>query len=334
MKNLQVIIAAVFFAGALFVPLFVPTDYTLQILFRVFLFAALGLAWNLVGGYAGQLSLGHAAYFGVGAYGLALFSKLGISPWVSVLLGVLMAVICGAIVGKVSFRLRGPYFALCTIAFAEVLRLIAKNLPSVTGGDVGAQVPALFTQSATRSFYWSGVLLTAFAFALTAWIERSRFGYYLMAIREDEDTALSVGVNASRYKLWSLLISAAITGLGGALYASMFLFIVPDQVLAMEISTEIAIVAMLGGAGTLLGPVVGSVVLETAAEIFKNIFKEAHLLIYGVLIVIVVLFMPEGIVGTLISKLGLFKKSPPAPFAAPLPISAEEEARRAVISGE
>jgi branched-chain amino acid transport system permease protein len=334
MKNLQVIIAAVFFAGALFVPLFVPTDYTLQILFRVFLFAALGLAWNLVGGYAGQLSLGHAAYFGVGAYGLALFSKLGISPWVSVLLGVLMAVICGAIVGKVSFRLRGPYFALCTIAFAEVLRLIAKNLPSVTGGDVGAQVPALFTQSATRSFYWSGVLLTAFAFALTAWIERSRFGYYLMAIREDEDTALSVGVNASRYKLWSLLISAAITGLGGALYASMFLFIVPDQVLAMEISTEIAIVAMLGGAGTLLGPVVGSVVLETAAEIFKNIFKEAHLLIYGVLIVIVVLFMPEGIVGTLISKLGLFKKSPPAPFAAPLPISAEEEAQRAVISGE
>jgi branched-chain amino acid transport system permease protein len=332
MRKWQVLIATVFLFAALFVPLLVPTDYTLQILFRVFLFAALGLAWNLVGGYAGQLSLGHAAYFGVGAYGLALFSKLGISPWTSVLLGVVLAVICAAMIGSVSFRLRGPYFALCTIAFAEVLRLVAKNLPSVTGGDVGVQVPALFTQSATRSFYWSGVLLTAFAFALTAWIERSRFGYYLMAIREDQDTALSVGVNAARCKLWALLISAAITGLGGALYASMFLFIVPDQVLAMEISTEIAIVAMLGGAGTLLGPVLGAVVLESAAEIFKNVFKEAHLLIYGVLIVVVVLFMPEGIVGTFARKLGFFKKAPAAPFATPAPATAEEEARRVAVN--
>jgi len=332
MKNWQALVAAVFLFAALFVPLLVPTDYILQILFRVFLFAALGLAWNLVGGYAGQLSLGHAAYFGVGAYGLALFSKLGISPWASVFLGMVLAVICAAMIGTISFRLRGPYFALCTIAFAEVLRLVAKNLPSVTGGDVGAQVPALFTHSATRSFYWSGVLLTAFAFALSAWIERSRFGYYLMAIREDQDTALSVGVNAARCKLWALLISAAITGFGGALYASIFLFIVPDQVLAMDISTEIAIVAMLGGAGTLLGPLLGSVVLESAAEIFKNVFKEAHLLIYGVLIVIVVLFMPEGVVGTLTNKLGRFKKAPLAPFAAPVPAAAQEESGRAAIN--
>jgi branched-chain amino acid transport system permease protein len=332
MKNWQVLIAAVFLFAAMFVPLLVPTDYILQILFRVFLFAALGLAWNLVGGYAGQLSLGHAAYFGVGAYGLALFSKLGISPWTSVFLGVVLAVICAAMIGTISFRLRGPYFALCTIAFAEVLRLVAKNLPNVTGGDVGVQVPALFINSATRSFYWSGVLLTAFAFALTAWIERSRFGYYLMAIREDQDTALSVGVNAARCKLWALLISAAITGLGGALYASIFLFIVPDQVLAMDISTEIAIVAMLGGAGTLLGPLLGSVILESSAEIFKTVFKEAHLLIYGVLIVIVVLFMPEGIVGTVTSKLGRFKKAPPAPFAAPAPVAAEEESSRAAVN--
>jgi branched-chain amino acid transport system permease protein len=332
MKNWQVLVAAVFLFAAMFVPLFVPTDYILQILFRVFLFAALGLAWNLVGGYAGQLSLGHAAYFGVGAYGLALFSKLGISPWVSVFLGVALAVICAGMIGTISFRLRGPYFALCTIAFAEVLRLVAKNLPNITGGDVGAQVPALFTNSAIRSFYWAGVLLTAFAFALTAWIERSRFGYYLMSIREDQDTALSVGVNAARCKLWALLISAAITGFGGALYASIFLFIVPDQVLAMDISTEIAIVAMLGGAGTLLGPLLGSVILESSAEIFKTVFKEAHLLIYGVLIVIVVLFMPEGVVGTVTNRLARFKKAPPAPFAAPVPVAAQEESSRAALN--
>ena len=332
MKNRQFIVAGVCFALALLVPLIIQDDYTLQILFRVFLFAALGLAWNLVGGYAGQLSLGHAAYFGVGAYGLALFSKIGINPWISLILGVVLAVISAALIGAVSFRLRGPYFALCTIAFAEVLRLVAKNLPNVTGGDVGTQVPLLFAQSSTRSFYTSSVVLTVLAFAITAWIERSKFGYYLMAIREDQDTALSVGVNTARYKLCSLLISAAITAIGGALYASLFLFIVPDQVLPMEISTEIAIVAMLGGAGTLFGPIIGSVVLEIAAEIFKNIFKEAHLLIYGVLIVVVVLFLPEGIIGTITNKLRLFKKAPAAPFAVPPPVSAEEEAQRAALS--
>jgi branched-chain amino acid transport system permease protein len=332
MKDRQFIIAGVFFVLALLVPVIIQADYTLQILFRVFLFAALGLAWNLVGGYTGQLSLGHAAYFGVGAYGLALFSKAGINPWTSVALGVLLAVISAVLIGAVCFRLRGPYFALCTIAFAEVLRLTAKNLPNITGGDVGTQVPLLFTQFSSRSFYISAILLTALAFTITAWIERSKFGYYLMAIREDQDTALSVGINTARYKLWSLLISAAITAVGGALYASLFLFIVPDQVLPMEMSTEIAIVAMLGGAGTLFGPIIGSVVLEIAAETFKNIFKEAHLLIYGVLIVVVVLFLPEGIVGTITNKLRLFKKAPAAPFAAPQPVSAEEEAQRAAVS--
>ena len=168
--------------------------------------------------------------------------------------------------------------------------------------------------NSSASFCCAAVLLAMLAFALSYWVERSRFGYYLMAIREDEDTALSVGVNTARVKLWSLLLSAAVSALGGALYASLFLFIVPDQVLGVELSVEIAILPMLGGAGTLLGPVVGSIVLESAAEIFKNVFKEAHLLIYGVLVVVVVLFLPEGIVGTLIRKLGHRRPAVPAPF--------------------
>jgi branched-chain amino acid transport system permease protein len=325
------IAAAVFFLLSFAVPLLVHSDYTLQILFRVFLFAALGLAWNLVGGYAGQLSLGHAAYFGVGAYGLALLSKAGVSPWLSLLVGVGLAVIFAAIIGLVSFRLRGPYFALCTIAFAEVVRLITKNLPDVTGGDVGTQVPPLFAHSSIKSFYLSGVLLTGLAFVLTAWIERSKFGYYLMAIREDEDTAMSVGVNTSRVKLWSLLTSAALTAIGGALYASLFLYIVPDQVMSIDMSVEIAIVPMLGGAGTLFGPLIGSIVLETAAEIFKNLFQEAHLLIYGVLVVMVVIFLPEGIAGTIVNRLRRLKKAPAAPFAAPGPAGPEEEAERTIF---
>ena len=285
---------------SLLVPLFVQTDYKLQVLFRIYLFASLGLAWNLVGGYAGQLSLGHAAYFGAGAYGLALFSgTLGMSPWLAVLAGVAGAMACALLIGGVSFRLRGPYFALATIAFAEILRLTAKNLPGLTGGDVGVPVPALFHGNINRSFYWAAVTLASLSFALTVVISRSKFGYYLMAIREDEDTALSVGIGAARNKLAALMISAALTALAGALYASIFLFIVPDQVLALDVSNEIAIVAMLGGAGTVLGPIVGSVVLETAAEIFKNTFKEAHQLIFGVLLVVVVLFLPGGIMGTI-----------------------------------
>jgi branched-chain amino acid transport system permease protein len=296
----HLIIASAALVLSLLLPLVVETGYGLQILFRIYLFATLGLAWNLVGGYAGQLSLGHAAYFGAGAYGLALFTgKLGISPWLAVLAGVVVALACALLIGGVSFRLRGPYFVLATIAFAEVLRLIAKNLPGVTGGDVGVPVPGLFHGNVNRAFYWAAVVLTALAFATTVAISRARFGYYLMAIREDEDTALSVGIGAARNKLAALLISAALSALAGALYASLFIYIVPDQVLSIDVSNEIAIVAMLGGAGTVLGPIVGAVVLESAAELFKDIFKEAHLLIYGVLLVVVVLFLPEGIVGTL-----------------------------------
>jgi len=154
-------------------------------------------------------------------------------------------------------------------------------------------------------------VLTALAFAITVAVSRSKFGYYLMAIREDEDTALSVGVNAARNKLYVLLASAALTALAGALYGSLFLFIVPDQVLSLDISNEIAIVAMLGGAGTVLGPIVGSMVLESASEIFKNIFQEAHLLIYGILLVVVVLFLPEGIVGSILAFLRRRETIPP-----------------------
>jgi branched-chain amino acid transport system permease protein len=300
MRRSYLIGAAAVVLLSVLVPLVVQNDYQLQVLFRIYLFASLGLAWNLVGGYAGQLSLGHAAYFGAGAYGLALFSgKLGMSPWLGVLMGVVAAVVCALLIGGVSFRLRGPYFALSTIAFAEILRLASKNLSSVTGGDVGLQVPALFHGNVNRSFYWAAVALASLAFALTVLISRAKFGYYLMAIREDEDTALSVGIGAAGNKLAALLISAALTALAGALYASIFLFIVPDQVLALDVSNEIAIVAMLGGAGTVLGPLIGSVVLETASEIFKNTFKEAHQLIFGALLVVVVLFLPGGIVGTI-----------------------------------
>jgi branched-chain amino acid transport system permease protein len=299
----RAVLAAAGFGLCLLVPLVVHQDYQLNVLFRVALFAALGLAWNLVGGYAGQLSLGQAAFFGIGAYGLPLFhDKLGVPIALALVLLIVTSVAAAAVIGRVAFRLRGPYFALATIAFAEVLRLSAKNLDRLTGGDVGLQVPALFgSSSPTRWFYLAAVVLTAAALTATALIVRSRFGYQLQAVREDEDTARACGIDAARTKLNAFMISAAFAALGGALYASQYFFIVPDSVLGIELSERPAIDAMLGGAGTLTGPIVGAVLLETAQELFKNLFQEAHQLIYGVLLVLVVLFLPEGIVGTIAS---------------------------------
>lgn len=302
MTQRRAILAAVGFALCLLVPLVVQQDYQLNVLFRIALFSALGMAWNLVGGYAGQLSLGHAAFFGIGAYALPLFhDKLGVPIPLALVLVIVAAVAAAYVIGRVSFRLRGPYFALATIAFAEVLRLSVKNL-EVTGGDVGLQVPALFGSiSPTRWFYLAAVVLAAAALAATAWIVRSRFGYQLQAVREDEDTARACGIDPARTKLNALIISAAFTALGGALYASQYFFIVPDSVLAIDLSERPAISAMLGGAGTMTGPIVGAILIETALELFKNVFHEAFQLIFGVLLVLVVLFLPEGIVGTLAS---------------------------------
>jgi branched-chain amino acid transport system permease protein len=277
----------------------VHNDYLMQVFFRIVLFAGLGLAWNLVGGYAGQLSLGHAAFFGVGAYGLALLTSRGIPVWVSIFLAAAVAVVFAAIIGLIVFRLRGPYFTLSTIAFGEVLRLSVTNL-AVAGGAIGLSTPALFSGTRFwRFFYFAAVVLALISFLLNYATARSRPGYYLMAIREDEETASAVGVDTARYKLRALLLSAFLTALGGALYGSAFQYIVPDSVFTIEISVQMAIITMLGGAGTLLGPIIGAILLLGASELFKNQFQESHLLIYGILIVLVVLFLPEGIVGGL-----------------------------------
>jgi len=298
MTRRRALLAAAGFGLVLLLPLVVQ-DYYLSVLFRIALYAGLGLAWNLVGGYAGQLSLGHAAFFGIGAYGLPLFHRLGVPTVIAMLLGTAAAVVAAIVIGRVSFRLRGPYFALATIAFAEVLRLTSKNLDDLTGGDVGIQVPVLFASDPTRWSYWSAVALTAAVFTTTAVILRSRFGYALQAVREDEDSTMACGIDPARTKLTAFAISAAFTALGGALYANLFFYIVPDQVFSLpEVSEKAAVVAMLGGAGTLSGPIVGAIVLETAQELFKAQFHEAYQLIYGVLLVVVVLFLPEGIVGS------------------------------------
>jgi branched-chain amino acid transport system permease protein len=308
--------------------LVVENNYLLQVCFRIALFAALGLAWNLVGGYAGQLSLGHVAFFGLGAYGLAILASHSVPVPIAVLIASLLATLVAALIGKIVFRLRGPYFTLATIACGEVLRLTATNL-NITGGAIGLTVPTVFTGPMFwKLYYLSAVALAAGCFLVNFWTANSRFGYYLMAIREDEDTASAVGVDTANYKLRSLLLSAFLTAMAGALYGSAFQYIVPDNILTIDISVQMAIIAMLGGAGTLLGPIVGAILLLGASETFKTQFQESHLLIYGILIVLVVLFLPEGIVGGIEQLLRSRRKAakPPAPTPNQSPaISAAEK---------
>src|SRR5271169_3507713 len=287
--------AAVFFGLLLTLPLWLRDAYLQQIVFRVIIFAILGIAWNLVGGYAGQLSLGHVAYFGIGAYSVALLhERFAWNPWLGTLAGVVLACLAALLIGSLTFRLRGPYFVLSTIAAAEILRLLALNL-SFTHGAIGMIAPSFFAEpNGDRKTYYAALPLLLLAFVLTAWTHRSRFGYSLRAIRENEDTAMAVGINPAVEKLKALLFSAALVAAAGALYAGVFQFIGPDSVLAIDMSVQMALIAMLGGAATVWGPIVGAVVLTVAAEGLKAYLERAHTFFYGLLLVLVVLFLPGG----------------------------------------
>jgi branched-chain amino acid transport system permease protein len=290
--------AALFFLFLLTFPLWMHDGYILQLVFRVMVFAVLGIAWNFVGGYAGQLSLGHVAYFGIGAYAMTLSTEhLGWSPWLGVILGGILAMVGALIIGSITFRLQGPYFTLSTIAAAEILRVLVQNQDELTHGAVGTNAPLLFNPpNLDAKFFWGAIPLLAAALGLSAWIHVSRFGYRLRAIRENEDTAMAVGVNPALEKLKALMPSALFTALAGSIYASYFSFVGPDTVLTIDISVQAALIAMLGGAGTVWGPVLGSVVLTLTSEIFKTYFEHTHLIVYGALLIVVVLVMPGGVI--------------------------------------
>jgi branched-chain amino acid transport system permease protein len=284
--------------SALSVPLWTDDAFVLQLLFRVAIFAVVGIAWNLIGGYGGQLSLGHSAYFGLGSYGFSLLGlALRVPLGAALLLGAAVACLFALVIGSITFRLRGPYFVLSTIATAEIVRIVALNA-RFTHGAIGLLSPSLFQNPGVDAkFYVASLVLLAAALGLAEWIDGSRFGYRLLAIRENEDTAMAVGVDPARSKLLALLPSALFTALAGGIYASYSGFVGPESVLTIDISVQAAVVALLGGVATVWGPLVGSAILTLCAELFKAYFKEAHLLIYGSLLVAVVLFLPDGVVG-------------------------------------
>ncbi len=303
----------VFFAAVTSMPLWMHDGYVLQLVFRVIVFAVLGIAWNFVGGYAGQLSLGHVAYFGIGAYAMTLSTeRIGWNPWLGVVLGAVLAAVAALIIGSITFRLKGPYFALSTIAAAEIIRVLVQNQDELTHGAVGTNAPLLFhAPDLDAKFFFGAMPLLGGAFALAMWIHTSRFGYRLRAIRENENTAMAVGVNPARDKLLALLPSAMVTALAGSMYASYFSFVGPDTVLNIEISVQAALIAMLGGAATVWGPILGSIVLTLTAEVFKTYFEHTHLVVYGLLLIVVVVFLPGGVISLFMRRWGFRRQAGP-----------------------
>jgi len=317
-------------------------SYAVTIFILIFFYGFLGQAWNIVGGYAGQLSAGHAAFVGVGGYTAAMLSiEAGLTPWVGMFVGAALAALLGAIIGYLGFRfgLRGFYFVLLTVAFAEICRIAVSNIDAV-GGPLGLYItftgdPRQFQFQDGRVYYYIALALMLAATA-TAWaIARRRFGIYLAAIREDEAAAESLGVNALKYKMLAMVVSSFLTGLGGTFYAFYLFSLQPNTLFGIPLSVEIIIRPIVGGAGTLLGPILGSFILTPLAELFRLYLGQgglhgAHLIAYGVLLIGVVLFLPEGAYPRLRRVL---QRSRRAPFSGHRGSMPGERSHAAPVSG-
>ncbi len=294
----------------LVLPQIVSNDFAIDIFIRVLLFAFIGVAWNLIGGYARQLSLGHAAYFGLGAYTSTILQiRFGVSPWIGMPAGGIVAMLASLPIGSLCFRLRGPYFAIATIATAQVLMLLFLKFRDFAWGAEGTTIPDLGNAplmmqfEAKSAYYYIALALLAIGLAITAWIERSWIGYYLVAVGEDEDAAEAVGVNALRIKRNIYLVSAFLTALAGTFYVQYIYFIDPNTAFSFNISVEAALVSIVGGIGTLWGPVLGTVLLEATSALLQSWLGGSHggvqLTVYGLILIAVILWRPAGLLGVL-----------------------------------
>jgi branched-chain amino acid transport system permease protein len=295
--------------GLLVVPLLFNSPFVFHLAVQVCVFGALATAWNIVGGYAGQLSLGHAVFYAFGSYAATmLVIHFGISPWIGMFGGAAISVIAALVIAYPTLRLRGPFFALATIAFLEVCRLLVVHFDTLTGGSAGLNVPLnIGLQWMIFRAKWA-YLAIAFGFlAMTLWISwlirYSRFGFYLIAVREREDAARAVGINAVRVKISAAMISAALTSILGSFHAMYLTFIEPSAAFSLELSIQIAMFALIGGLGTVAGPLLGTVLVLPAAELSRGwlsaLGNGTHGFVYGVVLVLVVLFFPHGLVGHL-----------------------------------
>ncbi len=284
------------------------SSYALGVFILIFFYAYLGQSWNVLTGYTGMISLGHSLYVGIGAYMTYLLTlTLGLSPWIGMWIGGICAGLIGLVIGFFGFRfgLKGVYFVLLTIAFAEIGRLIFLHL-KVFGSFQGLFIApnfsfANFQFKENTPYYYIALGYVIFSLIVVRLMERSKVGRYLVALREDEEAAESLGVNVFKYKMIAIFISAFMTSLAGAFYTNYLYYLHPGTMMSMAFSIEIILRPIIGGMGTVLGPVIGSFLLTPLGEISRSYFAKAgyeglHLVIYGFLLVAVVLFFPRGVI--------------------------------------
>jgi branched-chain amino acid transport system permease protein len=289
------------------IPLGVSANTVLNFLVFTLIIAIAAQGWNILGGYGGQFSFGQAAFFGTGAYATAILQvHLGLNAWIAFAIGIGAGAVVGLVIGFLSFRsgLRGSYFALITLAFAEVLRVLA-NASAVTGGAAGILIkldvrPANFQFHSRAAFFWIALAIVAVVLLVTRWLEHSRFGAQLMAVRENEDAARALGVDALRVKLGAITLSAAVTAAAGCLYAQYFLYLDSTIAYGVWISVEALLAPIVGGIGTVFGPLIGALALHglgNLTSLMAGRIPGIDLVVYGALLVLVVAFAPNGLLG-------------------------------------
>lgn len=319
----RVTVLAVAGAAVLY-PLVFRLPFPRHVMIMVFLYGTLAVAWNIMAGYCGQISLGQAMFFGIGAYtSTMLVRELAVTPWLGMIAGAAIAVLVSQVIGYPVFRLRGHYFAIATIAFGEIVQTLFLNWEWV-GGARGVFVPIkrpdsfvnLQFHESKAAYYYVALGLLALGLGATGWLERSRPGYYFRAIREDQEAAASLGIHVAREKHRAIAMSAALTALGGTFWAQYFLVVDPESVFSLSLSILICLVAVLGGVGTLWGPVLGAIVLVPLSEATRIYFggggKAVDLLIYGALIMIIAVVQPGGLMGVA-ARLGIVRRARGAP---------------------
>jgi branched-chain amino acid transport system permease protein len=290
---------------ALAFPLLFSSPFMVNFGVLALFYAFIGQSWNIAGGFAGQLSFGHVAFFGVGAYASTMVQmRLGWNPWMGLPVSALAGAAAGWLIAVLSFRagLKGSYFALITLAFAEVFRIVVNSV-EVTGGGLGMLIPmkqtaANFQFGDRLVFYFIILALTVASVLLALWLKASRFGARLAAIRENEDSARALGINTFAEKTKIMMISGAIAGIGGCFFAQYFLYIDPTIAFGVDKSVEMLLVSMIGGAGTVYGPLIGAVLLAAISEVTRAWFtiQGLSLVLYGALLVVIIAYLPNGLI--------------------------------------
>jgi len=310
-------------AVAIAYPFVFSTPFQQRLGALILLYAIAASAWNIVGGYAGQISFGHVIFFGCGAYSsLAAFQHFGLPPVAGLPVGILVSVLIALVIGVPTLRLSGHYFSMATIAVAELIRLVVANTEYLGAavGLMGVAMPRTVLDLSFKSalpYYYIFLAVLVLTLLITWWVGRNRIGYYLRAIKDSERAARSLGVAAGRYKLYSFLLSAGLTSVAGTLYAIMFGFVDPDSGFGILVSIKMVIMAALGGVGLLFGPLVGALILVPLEELSNNLLggsgQGLTFVLYGAIIVVIARFQPGGVLMLLPS----LRKRKPQPQGDP-----------------